>query len=1034
MTPFTITPLSSETMGLYTIINGVSTRYVKVTPPPGAKLYISQILVIDSRGINVAFQKDTFTTDSTRISATSNAVDGNYEPSLDSGVPSILSYDNYVLKSESNSFVTTTADKYWIVDLGKEYSVNSIIFVAATGRGNDSKNAIIELFNAQLNRVGVQLISKYVSVFGVDILDFRRNRGVSASKEGNYLEVRPRRITAGCTGCGIMTQYVRIEGTHINLSQIIVMDPNGTNIALYMPTYSPTNTVNSYKVVDGKYYRKLEGALSGESEAFMAYSDNYRKTYVEVNFGAEFEVVKVFLIPTVESSTNTDLKIKLYNQYRDVIALLDPNLHNSDYLNIPISLTGANNIVFPSATNIIGVSILRKYSDFLIQAGQLSADVATAEPVIPLGFSCGTGQVSLATSSCANIPLLVNPRFTRGSGQNGGIPCRYIRLYNVSKYLQISQIMAYGADGTNFAYQKSATSESIFPGTYPAKVTDGLGGYFHNARTWAESYRSSGRRYDFLEIDLTTTSEIVGIRCIFSSDNQEQNVGTRIILFDEFRVSLAQYIVGNGQNPYNSGKYEFQETLIDYRIQPVAVPINKIIMPKIFSLGVGGGNLRSPNGIVEFGTEVYVADTLANKIIKGNAVFSSDASISYPTGLTADITSLYVASYGNNRICRIPITGTATVVPLCTIVKPYGLCIRGNTIYVTAYQASPSNYYSVEISTGNILGTVSLPSVNYPNSIAYITMPDQTTPFLLICSANDKCIYRVDIGATATPTPYISTPGSTGTIHIRFSAPSAIVYDSNSYTLFVSDYVQATVYYVRLVTGETGVIAGNGIGGYGGDGGQGVLANLDGPMNVTYSASSGRLYISDYNNRAVRYLNLYSQSAQGVASTTTTPNWTEWTTTTLSAGTVTTTPLDTPQYSLTPATPSTLSQIVTPDQISLVMSVEGITAFYVANTVVYYAVGGSLYVQGTATAIATGLGNIVYIVMNGGNLHVCDSQNKCIWKNTATSFIKYIGQGATYPEHAGNLCGRWGRRIQPEYIWLAICSVWTTGLRIRFQK
>jgi hypothetical protein len=267
-----------------------------------------------------------------------------------------------------------------------------------------------------------------------------------------------------------------------------------------MPTYSPKNRAYSYKVTDGKYYRKLEETPSGvETEAFIV--NSLESTYVEVNFGTEYEVVKVFLIPTLETPIITGLKIKLYNQYRDVIALLDPSIQNSDYSNVPISLTGVNNIIFPSATNIIGVSILRKYSEFLTQAGQMSENVATGATIIPLGFSCPPGQVSPATTSCANVPLLTVPRFN--PGPNGGIPCRYIRVFNVSQYVQISQIMAYGADGTNYAYQKGAQSESIFPGTYPAKVTDGLGGYFHNARTWADSYRSSGKRYDFIEIDLT---------------------------------------------------------------------------------------------------------------------------------------------------------------------------------------------------------------------------------------------------------------------------------------------------------------------------------------------------------------------------------------------------------------------------------------------------------------------------------------------------------------------------------------------------
>jgi sugar lactone lactonase YvrE len=1297
-------------------------------------------------------------------------VDGVYEPKLDESIPTILSYENYICRNEANAFVSRQNGAYWVVDLGEEYLINSIIYVGVEGRYVDSINTIIELFDYTLNHVAIQVVSTYMTIFGVDILDFRVNRNKGASTPGNYLEVRPRQIAVGCSGCGLMAQYVRLKGINIRISQIIAIDSTGKNQALYMPTYTNINLADSYKLVDGKYYQKMENPIQGEREAYIMNGSGY----IEVNFGQEVEIVAIFLIPTVESTNlsnsaiigpsmaissilpNTNLTIQIYNKFRDTIATINPTYNTKNFSDISL-LSDSNSLVYPSASKIIGVNIIKKFADFKIQAGLMSADVLTGDDLPPLNFGCSTAPTSV---ECAQ-ELRVIPRFTRGA--NGGIRTRYLRVYNVSQYVQVSQIMAYGIDGTNFAYQKKATSESIFPGTYAAKVTDGTGGYYHNARTCAESYKSEGNLYGFLEIDLWTKSngeqvsspnfEIVGLRCIFPSDNPGQNIGTRIHLLDENLLVLAQYVVGNGISLYNSSKYEFEDLIVDYRIQPVTIPINKIIMPKISSLTGLVSTMKSPNGIVEVGGKVYVADTLANRIlVNDGTVFSSSNLLSYPIGLASDGTNIYAACYGNGTIVKIPIESPGSISVMCSIPKPYGLCLNEGTLYITSYDTNVLRYYTFTVgtstttttpiniitkfagtgtyggysssqhniqantcplnspfglavsstgivyiadtdnhcirkvetngnitkfagtgtyggysfsqnniqantcplqyptglavdSTGNVyiadtynhcirkvdtngiirkiagIGTsgVYIPSLNnvqantcalqfpqavavdstgivyiadtnnhcirkvetngiislfagtgtaggyspsqnyiqantcplqYPTGLAVdstgnvyiadtnnycirkvtpggiislfagtetygdynpsqdniqantcplqfptgltvdsignlyiadtdnhcirkvtpggiislfagtgaageyspsqnniqantcplenpygvavdsignfyiadtfnqcirrvsipITIAATSVPIslginysssiahigpntLLISSVNDKCVYRVNATSGVT-TKYIGSTG--GTISLTLSAPSAISYDKNTKILFISDYVQDRIYSVRmdpLKPFETENIAGNGKGGYSGDGAQGSLARFDGPMNLLYSPNTGYLYVSDYNNKRVRTLNLYSQPAETIASTTTSPQWIDWTTTTLSAQTLTQDTLTPSQYVEAAVAPTDFSTITSPSKITDIQSVAGITTYYFFNNTHYYCANGNVYTIGNATPIRSGLGTC-HMTMDNGFIFLCDTVNRCIWKeNSAGSrtFSKYIG-------------------------------------------
>lgn len=119
----------------------------------------------------------------------------------------------------------------------------------------------------------------------------------------------------------------------------------------------------------------------------------------------------------------------------------------------------------------------------------------------------------------------------------------------------------------------------------------------------------------------------------------------------------------------------------------------------------------------------------------------------------------------------------------------------------------------------------------------------------------DSSIRRVDAttGIITTiagnGTPGFSGDGGPAT-SARFTSSFFITIDADG-NLFISDYNDRRV---RRVDSETGIIttvAGNGIAGYGGDGGPATNAALAGPSGIALDAA-GNLYLADTHNRRVR--------------------------------------------------------------------------------------------------------------------------------------------------------------------------------------
>ncbi len=84
----------------------------------------------------------------------------------------------------------------------------------------------------------------------------------------------------------------------------------------------------------------------------------------------------------------------------------------------------------------------------------------------------------------------------------------------------------------------------------------------------------------------------------------------------------------------------------------------------------------------------------------------------------------------------------------------------------------------------------------------------------------------------------------------QVTSPWGICSDASG-NVYIADYSNNRVRKINTGTGVITTFAGNGVGGYGGDGGQATAAQLDWPCGV-YSDAAGNIYIGDAQNERIR--------------------------------------------------------------------------------------------------------------------------------------------------------------------------------------
>ena len=302
--------------------------------------------------------------------------------------------------------------------------------------------------------------------------------------------------------------------------------------------------------------------------------------------------------------------------------------------------------------------------------------------------------------------------------------------------------------------------------------------------------------------------------------------------------------------------------------------------------GIGQGPLAAltPGIISTFagnGTAGYTGDSGA----------ATTAELNSPVGVAFDSAgNLYIGDYSNSRVRKVNVTtGTITTVAgngtagysgdggLATSAQLNGpevvaLDSAGN-LYIAEY--SNNRIRRVAATTGIITTVAGNGTQNYSGDGGAATSAALWTPTgVAVDSANN--LYIADFGnhrirKVAAATGIITTVAGNGTegfsgdggqaTSAELGDPTQVVLDSVG-NLIIADPGNNRVRKVTVATGIITTIAGNGTGGYSGDGGPATSAALHNPEYLTLD-SADNLYIGDYLNNRVRKVN----AATGIITT-----------------------------------------------------------------------------------------------------------------------------------------------------------------------
>jgi uncharacterized protein (TIGR03437 family) len=250
--------------------------------------------------------------------------------------------------------------------------------------------------------------------------------------------------------------------------------------------------------------------------------------------------------------------------------------------------------------------------------------------------------------------------------------------------------------------------------------------------------------------------------------------------------------------------------------------------------------MNSPTGLaVDSSGNLYIADSLNRRIRKvasgsistfaGNGTFSysgdggaaGKAQLNTPQGVAVDTNfNVYIADTLNNVVRKISANGT-----ISNFAGNGGAGSSGDGSAATSAQLNGPQGLALD-AAGNLFIADTLNAkvrkVSAANG-AITTVAGSGTPG-----------YAGDGGAPASA---------------QLNLPSGVAVDANN-NLYIADFGNSRV---RKVSSNNTIatVAGNGAAGYSGDGGQAVKAQLNGPQGVAVDAA-GNLYIADTENNRIR--------------------------------------------------------------------------------------------------------------------------------------------------------------------------------------
>ncbi|MBU2009421.1 MAG: hypothetical protein KJ624_06275, partial [Chloroflexi bacterium] len=270
----------------------------------------------------------------------------------------------------------------------------------------------------------------------------------------------------------------------------------------------------------------------------------------------------------------------------------------------------------------------------------------------------------------------------------------------------------------------------------------------------------------------------------------------------------------------------------------------------------------------------------------GTAGFGGDggpaaaAQLNNPVGVALDSGNLYIADRSNHRVRRVDLAtgiittfagtgvqgsgGDGSPATAAQFSNPMGVALGSGSLYIAEY--SGNRVRRVDLATGTITrlaggGAIPLGD-DGPATAAQLnapSVPALDSGNLYISDYGNNRVRRVDL-ATGAITTFAGTgvqgyggDGGPATA-AQLTTPRGLALDSGY--LYIGDRGNNRVRRVDLATGIITTVAGTGVAGFGGDGGQASAAQLNTPYGVGVDPGNQYLYIADTGNNRVRRVNL----------------------------------------------------------------------------------------------------------------------------------------------------------------------------------
>jgi sugar lactone lactonase YvrE len=307
---------------------------------------------------------------------------------------------------------------------------------------------------------------------------------------------------------------------------------------------------------------------------------------------------------------------------------------------------------------------------------------------------------------------------------------------------------------------------------------------------------------------------------------------------------------------------------------PTTLPVGQSVTLTATVTAASGG---TPAGTVTFYNGTYLLGTAtlsdsgeaSTTLTLGQGSYSITASYS---GSTTDAPSQ------SDPPVIVTVEGIATTTSLTTSATSL---TAGQTLTLTATVTAisgatptgPVAFFNgtALLGNGSLSGTGVAMLVLTPAAGTYSITASYSGSLTDDASVSSAITVTVTSGTTTSPNIYtvagddLNTYGGDGGLATSAGLfnPNDAILDAAG-NLYIADTMNNRVRRVDAVTGIITTVAGNGVAGYGGDGGPATSAELYSPMTVTFD-SAGNLYIADFGNNRVREVNAATGAITTVA-------------------------------------------------------------------------------------------------------------------------------------------------------------------------